>query len=111
MTSGRRSAPKSTTSDASHSATTGDASDAATKGEKGSAKGEHSSKGEKSWGTDSYTPKPATHRPRPNVDLKDSAAVAAAVDKLILANLTESGTQPAPEPQTKTSCGGSTSTW
>ena len=42
--------------------TTGDASDAATKGEKGSAKGEHSSKGEKSWGTDSYTPKPEIGR-------------------------------------------------
>ncbi len=80
--------------------TRGDASDAATKREKSSngssAKGEHSSKGEKSWGADSSTPKPITHRPRPNVDLKDSAAVAAAVDKLILANLTESGTQPAP---------------
>jgi Protein of unknown function (DUF1549)/Protein of unknown function (DUF1553) len=76
--------------------TKGDASDAATKSEKSSAKGEHSSKGEKSWGADSSTPKPTTHRPRPNVDLKDSAAVAAAVDKLILANLTESGTQPAP---------------
>ncbi len=80
--------------------TKGDASDAATKREKSSngssAKGEHSSKGEKSWVADSSTPKPITHRPRPNVDLKDSAAVAAAVDKLILANLTESGTQPAP---------------
>jgi hypothetical protein len=61
-----------------------------------SAKGEHSSKGEKSWGSDSDTPKATVHRPRPNVNLKDSAAVAAAVDKLILQNLTESGTQPAP---------------
>jgi hypothetical protein len=80
--------------------TKGDASDSPAKGEKsstgGSAKGEQSSKGEKSWGSDSNTPKPTTHRPRPNVDLKDSAAVAAAVDKLILANLSESGTQPAP---------------
>ena len=42
--------PKSTAGDASHSPTKGDASDAASKGEKGSAKGEHSSKGEKSVG-------------------------------------------------------------
>ncbi|HEV8067204.1 MAG TPA: DUF1549 domain-containing protein [Planctomycetaceae bacterium] len=62
----------------------------------GAAKDEKTSKGEKSWGSESYTPKATTHRPRPNVNLKDSAAVAAAVDKLILQNLTESGTQPAP---------------
>src|SRR5580700_11082944 len=37
---------------------------------------------------------PTTHRPRPAVDLKNSAAVAAAVDKLILENLTDSGTTP-----------------
>jgi Protein of unknown function (DUF1549)/Protein of unknown function (DUF1553)/EF hand len=40
---------------------------------------------------------PTTHRPRPTVDLKNSAAVAAAVDKLILENLTETGTNPAPK--------------
>lgn len=38
----------------------------------------------------------ATHRPRPAVDLKNSAAVAAAVDHMILENLTETGTTPAP---------------
>jgi hypothetical protein len=65
------------------------------KSEAGS-KGDKSSKGEKSWGADYSAPKATTHRPRPHVDLKDSAAVAAAVDKLILENLTESGTQPAP---------------
>ena len=35
------------------------------------------------------------HRPRPFVDLKNSAAVAAAVDKMILENLSETGTTPA----------------
>jgi hypothetical protein len=53
-------------------------------------------KGEKSWASDSSSPKPTAHRPRPSVNLKDSAAVAATVDKMILQNLTESGTQPAP---------------
>src|SRR5579872_4421253 len=72
------------------------ASDSSTKSAKSSTKSESASKGEKSWGSDYSAPKPTTHRPRPNVDLKDSAAVAAAVDKLILSNLTESGTQPAP---------------
>ncbi len=38
-----------------------------------------------------------SRRPRPNVNLKDSAAVAAAVDKLILENLAASGTDPAPK--------------
>jgi Protein of unknown function (DUF1549)/Protein of unknown function (DUF1553) len=64
----------------------------------GSAKstGEQS-KGEKSWGAESSAPKPTTHRPRPHVNLKDSADVAAAVDRMILTNLGESGTQPAPK--------------
>jgi hypothetical protein len=60
------------------------------------AKSEKASKAEKSWGSESSAPKATAHRPRPNVNLKDSAAVAATVDKLILQNLTESGTQPAP---------------
>ncbi len=72
------------------------ASDSSAKSAKSSTKSESASKGEKSWGSDYSAPKPTTHRPRPNVDLKDSAAVAAAVDKLILSNLTESSTQPAP---------------
>ncbi len=72
------------------------ASDSSTKSAKSSTKSESASKGEKSWGSDYSAPKQTTHRPRPNVNLKDSAAVAAAVDKLILSNLTESGTQPAP---------------
>jgi len=60
------------------------------------ADAEKTSKSEKSWPSESSAPKPTTHRPRPNVNLNDSAAVAAAVDKMILQNLTESGTQPAP---------------
>jgi hypothetical protein len=36
------------------------------------------------------------HHPRPVVDLKDSAAVATAVDRLVLDNLAESATEPAP---------------
>ena len=36
----------------------------------------------------------ATHRPRPFVDLKNSAAVAASVDRMILENLAETGTDP-----------------
>lgn len=72
------------------------ASDSSAKSAKSSTKSESASKGEKSWGSDYSAPKPTKHRPRPNVNLKDSAAVAAAVDKLILSNLTESGTQPAP---------------
>jgi len=39
----------------------------------------------------------AAHRPLPAIDYKNSAAVAAAVDKLILQNLTETGTNPAPK--------------
>jgi Protein of unknown function (DUF1549)/Protein of unknown function (DUF1553) len=69
--------------------------DAPAKTSETSSKGEKSSK-EKSWGSESDTPRPTAHRPRPNVNLKDSAAVAATVDKMILQNLTESGTQPAP---------------
>src|SRR5580692_11948130 len=80
--------------------TKGKADDAGTKTKSassaGAAKGEKASKGEKAWASESSTPKATAHRPRPNVNLKDSAAVAAAVDKLILQNLTESGTQPAP---------------
>src|SRR5580704_3006388 len=71
-------------------------SDAGSANQKASGTSKESSKGEKSWSTESSTPKPTVHRPRPNVNLKDSAAVAAAVDKMILQNLTESGTQPAP---------------
>ncbi|HET6326185.1 MAG TPA: DUF1549 domain-containing protein [Planctomycetaceae bacterium] len=92
------------------SAATGFAADAPAKGDKSdvsstqkasaSSSKESASKdavkGEKSWSSDSSAPKPTAHRPRPNVNLKDSAAVAAAVDKLILQNLTEAGTQPAP---------------
>ena len=37
------------------------------------------------------------HRPLPAIDYKNSAAVAATVDKLILQNLTETGTNPAPK--------------
>ena len=37
------------------------------------------------------------HRPLPNLDWKNSAAVAAEVDKRILQNLTESGVAPAPK--------------
>jgi hypothetical protein len=61
-----------------------------------SSKPEKASKGDKAWSSESSTPKAAPHRPRPNVNLKDSAAVASAVDKMILQNLTESGTQAAP---------------
>jgi hypothetical protein len=61
-----------------------------------SSKSAKSSKGDKAWSSESDTPKAASRRPRPNVNLKDSAAVASAVDKMILQNLTESGTQPAP---------------
>jgi Protein of unknown function (DUF1549)/Protein of unknown function (DUF1553) len=61
-----------------------------------SSKGENSKGGEKSWGADSDAPKTTARRPRPNVNLKDSVAVAAAVDKLILTNLSESGTPAAP---------------
>ncbi|HEV8000603.1 MAG TPA: DUF1549 domain-containing protein [Planctomycetaceae bacterium] len=73
-------------------------SGSASKGEPSAKAAKQSEKpGEKSWASDSSAaPKPTVHRPRPNVNLKDSAAVAAAVDKMILQNLTESGTQPAP---------------
>jgi Protein of unknown function (DUF1549)/Protein of unknown function (DUF1553)/EF hand len=37
------------------------------------------------------------HRPLPAIDYKNSAAVAATVDKLILQNLTETGANPAPK--------------
>ncbi len=50
----------------------------------------------KSEGAAAYKNNPTTHRPRPSVDLKNSAAVAAAVDRLILDNLNETGTSPAP---------------
>jgi hypothetical protein len=56
--------------------------------------------GAKKWKNESASESksyPTTHHPRPSVDLKDSAAVAAAVDKLILENLTDSGTNPAPK--------------
>jgi len=50
----------------------------------------------KSEGAAASKNNPTTHRPRPSVDLKNSAAVAAAVDRLILDNLNETGTAPAP---------------
>src|SRR5277367_4912364 len=53
-------------------------SDAAATSQKSSgtpSKDAPSAKGEKSWGSDSYAPKQTAHRPRPNVNLKDSAAV------------------------------------
>jgi hypothetical protein len=56
--------------------------------------------GAKKWKNESTSESknsPTTHHPRPNVDLKNSAAVAAAVDKLILENLTDTGTAPAPK--------------
>jgi hypothetical protein len=56
--------------------------------------------GAKKWKNESASESktyPTTHRPRPNVDLKNSAAVAAAVDKLIIENLTDTGTAPAPK--------------
>ena len=61
-----------------------------------SSKASKASKGDKAWSSESAATKAIPRRPRPNVNLKDSAAVASAVDKMILQNLTESGTQPAP---------------
>jgi hypothetical protein len=55
--------------------------------------------GAKKWKSEGSTASknyPTTHRPRPSVDMKNSAAVAAAVDRLILDNLNETGTAPAP---------------
>lgn len=50
----------------------------------------------KKWKSEAGSSKSyATHRPRPVVDLKNSAAVAAAVDRMILENLAETGTAPA----------------
>jgi hypothetical protein len=51
----------------------------------------------KKWKSEgSAAPKTSTtHRSRPVVDLKDSAAVAAAVDRMILDNLAETATEPA----------------
>jgi hypothetical protein len=53
----------------------------------------------KAWKSDgdSESKVAAKHHPRPFVDLKNSAAVAAAVDKMILENLNETGTTPAPK--------------
>ena len=51
----------------------------------------------KAWKSQGYSESKGQtkHRPRPFVDLKNSAAVAAAVDKMILENLSETGTTPA----------------
>jgi hypothetical protein len=53
----------------------------------------------KTWKSegDSESKAAAKHHPRPFVDLKNSAAVATAVDKMILENLNETGTTPAPK--------------
>jgi Protein of unknown function (DUF1549) len=73
------------------------ADDASPAAESPKSKSTDESKSKKWKSEGAATPKTnATHRPRPAVDLKNSAAVAAAVDHMILENLTETGTTPAP---------------
>ena len=72
--------------------------------------GNSKSKAWKSAG-DSESKAAAKHHPRPFVDLKNSAAVAAAVDKMILENLNETGTTPAQRLRMKISFAACISTW
>ena len=74
--------------------TSATASDSATAADSNGSKNSDSAKSK--WKSDyAASAKPTSRRPRSNVDLTDSAAVAAAVDAMVLKNLAETGNEPA----------------